>query len=58
MRLDFRKVLRDKAFMEKDLIEMIKSSIKQKPEKHSFFYDFSKETIEGRIDRHMSLTGG
>ena len=34
------------------------NSIKQKLEKHSFVYDFSKEVVEGKIGRHMSITGG
>ena len=56
--LDFRKILRDPCTTDADLLENIRKSIKQKPEKHSFAYDFSKESIEGKIDRHMSLTGG
>ena len=56
--LDFRKILRDPGYTDDDLIEAIKGSIRQKPEKHSFAYDFSKEQVEGTIDRHMSLTGG
>ncbi len=56
--LDFRKILRDPGATEADLLESIRKSIKQKPEKHSFAYDFSKERVEGKIDRHMSLTGG
>ena len=56
--LDFRKILRDPAATDTDLLENIRKSIKQKPEKHSFAYDFKKERIEGKIDRHMSLTGG
>jgi len=56
--LDFRKILRDPGATHADLLENIRKSIKQKPEKHSFAYDFSKDRIEGKIDRHMSLTGG
>ena len=56
--LDFRKILRDPGATDADLLENIRKSIKQKPEKHSFAYDLSKERIEGKIDRHMSLTGG
>ena len=56
--LDFRKILRDPSSTHDDLLENIKNSIKQKPEKHSFAYDFSKENIKGQINRHMSLTGG
>ena len=56
--LDFRKILRDPSCNETDLLENIRKSIKQKPEKHSFAYDFSKKHVEGTIDRHMSLTGG
>jgi cyclic pyranopterin phosphate synthase len=56
--LDFRKILRDPAATDTDLLENIRKSIKQKPEKHSFAYDFKRERIEGKIDRHMSLTGG
>ena len=56
--LDFRKILRDPGTTDADLLENIRKSIKQKPEKHSFAYDYSKERIEGKVDRHMSLTGG
>ena len=56
--LDFRKILRDPGYNDADLIEAIRGSIKQKPEKHSFAYDFHKERVEGTMDRHMSLTGG
>ena len=56
--LDFRKILRDPSATDTDILENIIKSIKQKPEKHSFAYDFKKERIEGKIDRHMSLTGG
>ena len=56
--LDFRRILRDPGATDADLLENIRKSIKQKPEKHSFAYDFSKERIKGKIDRHMSLTGG
>ena len=56
--LDFRKILRDPGTTDADLLENIRKSIKQKPEKHSFAYDLSKERIEGKINRHMSLTGG
>ena len=56
--LDFRKILRDPGKTDADLLENIRNSIKQKPEKHSFAYDLSQERIEGKIDRHMSLTGG
>ena len=56
--LDFRKILRDPGSTDNDLIENIRKAIKYKPEKHSFAYDLSKESVEGKIDRHMSLTGG
>ena len=56
--LDFRKILRDPSYNETVLFEHIRKSIGQKPEKHSFAYDFSKEHVEGTMDRHMSLTGG
>ncbi len=56
--LDFRKILRNTSSTEEDLIENIRKAIKYKPEKHSFAYDFSNENIEGKINRHMSLTGG
>ena len=56
--LDFRKILRDPDTTDADLLENIRKSIKQKPEKHSFAYDFSKKQVEGTMDRHMSLTGG
>jgi len=56
--LDFRKILRDPSFNDNDLIENIRESIRQKPEKHSFAYDFSKKHVEGTMARHMSSTGG
>ncbi len=56
--LDFRRILRDPDATDTDLLENIRKSIKQKPEKHSFAYDFSKERVGGRMKRHMSLTGG
>ena len=56
--LDFRKILREPSYNETDLVENIRKSIGQKPEKHSFAYDISKETVEGKMNRHMSLTGG
>ena len=56
--LDFRKILRDPLSTKNDLLENIKNSVNQKPERHSFAYDFSKENIKGQINRHMSLTGG
>ena len=56
--LDFRKILRDTGSTEADLFENIRKAIKHKPEKHSFAYDFSNEHIEGKMNRHMSLTGG
>ena len=56
--LDFRKILRDPSSTKADLIENIRKAIKHKPEKHSFAYDFSNEHIEGKMNRHMSLTGG
>ena len=56
--LDFRRILRDPNVTDDDLLENIRKSINQKPEKHSFAYDFSKERVEGKMNRHMSLTGG
>ena len=56
--LDFRKILRDPSSTDVDLIESIRKAIKHKPERHSFAYDLSKEHVKGKIDRHMSLTGG
>ena len=56
--LDFRKILRDPNYNDTDLFENIRKSIRQKPKKHSFAYDFSKEHVKGTMDRHMSLTGG
>ena len=56
--LDFRKLLRDPFSTHDDLLDKIKSSVKFKPEKHSFAYDFNEDNIKGQINRHMSLTGG
>ena len=33
-------------------------AISDKPEKHSFAFDYSKMQIEGKVNRHMSMTGG
>ena len=56
--LDFRKILRESSSTHEDLIKNIRKAIEYKPEKHSFAYDFSNEHIQGKMDRHMSLTGG
>ena len=56
--LDFRKILREPSSTDADLIENIRKAIKHKPEKHSFAYDLSNEHIEGKMNRHMNLTGG
>ncbi len=56
--LDFRRILRDPGATDADLLENIRKAIKQKPEMHSFAYDFSKERVQGKVNRHMSLTGG
>ncbi len=56
--LDLRKILRDPDYNDTNLLENIRKSIEQKPEKHSFAYDFSNEAVKGKMDRHMSLTGG
>ncbi|MDC3067716.1 GTP 3',8-cyclase MoaA [Paracoccaceae bacterium] len=56
--LDFRKILRDPNSTQDDILENILKSIGQKPEKHSFSYDFKNENINGKISRHMNLTGG
>ncbi len=56
--LDFRKILRNPSYDETVLFENIRKSIGQKPEKHSFAYDFNKQSVEGTMGRHMSLTGG
>ena len=56
--LDFRKILRGSDSTDTELVKNIRLAIKQKPEKHSFAYDFSNEHIEGMMKRHMSLTGG
>ncbi len=51
--LDFRRILRDPSCNETVLIESIRKSIEQKPEKHSFAYDFSKENVKGTMKRHL-----
>ena len=57
-KLDFRKILRDPRATNEDLLQNIKNSVKNKPEKHSFAYDFSEKSVKGQINRHMSFTGG
>ncbi len=56
--IDFRKILRDSKPSHKDIIEFIKKAINEKPEKHSFAFDYSKMQVEGKVNRHMSMTGG
>ena len=56
--IDFRKILRGSKPSQQDIIEHIKIAITDKPEKHSFAFDYSKMQIEGKINRHMSMTGG
>ena len=56
--IDFRKILRSSNPSHQDIIEYIKIAISDKPEKHSFAFDYSKMKIEGKINRHMSMTGG
>ena len=55
--LDFRKILRNPSYNDTDLFENIRKSIRQKPEKHSFAYDFSKQHVEGTIDTYRRVLG-
>ena len=56
--IDFRKILRNSKPSHQDIVEHIKIAINDKPEKHSFAFDYSKMQIEGKVTRHMSMTGG
>ncbi len=56
--IDFRKILRVSKPSPQDIINYIKKAINDKPEKHSFAFDYSKMQVEGKINRHMSMTGG
>jgi cyclic pyranopterin phosphate synthase len=56
--LDFRSILRSTNLSNQDILSMIRKAISDKPEKHSFEFDYSKQEIKGKVSRHMSLTGG
>lgn len=56
--VDFRKILREPGSTETDLLKNIWKAIEGKPEKHSFAYDLLNKHIDGKINRHMSMTGG
>ena len=56
--VDFRTILRAPESSEKDIINAIRTAINDKPERHSFAFDYANKDIEGKISRHMSLTGG
>ncbi|SDE16441.1 GTP 3',8-cyclase MoaA [Ruegeria marina] len=53
---DLRKPLRDHPESEKPLEDAIRAAIGLKPKGHDF--DYSRQTVDGRMSRHMSHTGG
>jgi len=38
------------------LVAAIRAAIERKPKGHDF--DYSRQTVDGRVSRHMSHTGG
>ncbi len=55
-RADLRAALRDHPDTEMPLEQAIRAAIGLKPKGHDF--DYSRQTVEGRMTRHMSHTGG
>jgi cyclic pyranopterin phosphate synthase len=53
---DLRAVLRAHPADDAPVEEAIAAAIARKPKGHAF--DYSRRTVEGRVTRHMSLTGG
>lgn len=53
---DLRRPLREKPNDEKNLQNAIQSAIAKKPKGHDF--DYTRQSIQGQMTRHMSHTGG
>ncbi len=53
---DLRPALRDHPGSEAPLQEAIRAAIARKPKGHDF--DYSRQTVDGKMSRHMSHTGG
>ncbi|RMH42696.1 MAG: GTP 3',8-cyclase MoaA [Alphaproteobacteria bacterium] len=55
-RADLRAVLRANPDDDAPLVAAIREAIRHKPKGHDF--DYSRQTVRGRVSRHMSHTGG
>ncbi|MGR3377292.1 GTP 3',8-cyclase MoaA [Salipiger abyssi] len=55
-RADLRSALRNHPDSDAALEAAIRAAIERKPEGHDF--DYSRQSVEGRVSRHMSHTGG
>ncbi|EBA08692.1 GTP 3',8-cyclase MoaA [Sagittula stellata] len=53
---DLRSALRNHPETDAPLEEAIRAAIRLKPKGHDF--DYSRQTVDGRVSRHMSHTGG
>ena len=53
---DLRKPLREFPDSDEPLIDAVREAISRKPKGHDF--DYSRQSVEGRVSRHMSHTGG
>ena len=53
---DLRSALRNHPDSDAPLEQAIRNAIARKPEGHDF--DYSRQTVDGRVSRHMSHTGG
>ncbi|MBP0481914.1 GTP 3',8-cyclase MoaA [Sagittula salina] len=53
---DLRAALRNHPDSDEALEEAIRAAIRLKPKGHDF--DYSRQTVDGRVSRHMSHTGG
>lgn len=53
---DLRQALRNHPDSDAPLEEAIRAAIRLKPKGHDF--DYSRQTVDGRVSRHMSHTGG
>ena len=55
-RADLRSALRNHPGSDAPLEQAIRKAISMKPEGHDF--DYSRQSVDGRVSRHMSHTGG
>lgn len=53
---DLRSALRNHPNSDAPLEQAIRDAITLKPKGHDF--DYSRQTVDGRVSRHMSHTGG